>query len=131
MQELKRTEIAEPIVIIKINRSYHDGISAEELYEITRGCWAKRNLKSVEKAEYALTVVFGEIKEVYAIDGWMHASQLNRKIYPYNPETENNRIGFAGEIAPDDIRQKYVGKSVKGLFKRGDANPVRVFLPVE
>ena len=33
-----------------------------------------------------------------------------------------------GEVAPDNIRQKYLYKNVKGLYKRGEANPVKVFM---
>ncbi len=38
-----------------------------EVEGMTRGCW-KRKIASVEKADYALAVVYGIVKEVYQID---------------------------------------------------------------
>ncbi len=40
--------------------------------------------------------------------------------------SEEGRIGFIGKVAVREIRNKYIGKSVKKLFKKGDANPVRL-----
>ena len=57
------TKLRENIVIIKINKSYREGISETELYDVSRGCW-KRKIASVEKADYALAVVYGIVKEV-------------------------------------------------------------------
>lgn len=53
MQYLMREEITDNIIIIKLNRSYRPGMSSEELYDITRGCW-RRRIKSVEQADFAL-----------------------------------------------------------------------------
>ena len=58
----------------------------------------------------------------------MDASELNRETIPYDAEKEKGRIGFSGQVASDDIRSKYIGKSVAGLYKRGEAAPVKVFL---
>ena len=127
METLNREDLQENIAIIKINRSYKNGLSALELYDITRGCW-KRSINSVKDADYALAVVFGEVKEVYYIDRWVQAKDLNRETIPYNARFEDGRIGFFGEVAPEEIRDKYIGKSVANLFKKGDANPVRLFL---
>ena len=128
MTELTFADITEPIVVIKINRSYHEGESAEKTYDNTRGCW-KNRFEYVEPAKYALAVVFGEVKEVYSIRCWKWAKDLNRVTAPYKPEIEAGRIGFEEELAPEDIRQKYIGKSVNAFFKRGNANPVRVICP--
>ena len=51
---LQREDLQENIVIIKINKLYREGMSAEALYETTRGIW-KRNLKSLG---YLLASVF-------------------------------------------------------------------------
>ena len=127
MDSLKREDIEESIAIIKVNKSYRDGMSALELYDVTRGCW-KRKIESVEKADYVLSVVFGEIKEVYKVERWVSADKLNRETLPYNPQTDAGRIGFFGDVADDIIRSKYIGKNVGGLFKHGEADPVKVLL---
>ena len=130
MEKLSVNDLHDNIAIIKITKSYKshkNGISPLELYDITRGCW-KRKLKSLQDAEIVLAVVSGEVKEVYTVDSWMEASELNRETIPYDAEKEKGRIGFSGQVAPDDIRSKYIGKSVAGLYKRGEADPVKVFL---
>ena len=130
MEKLSVNDLHDNIAIIKITKSYKshkNGISPLELYDITRGCW-KRKLKSLQDAEIVLAVVSGEVKEVYTVDSWMEASELNRETIPYDAEKEKGRIGFSGQVAPDDIRSKYIGKSVAGLYKRGEADPVKIFL---
>lgn len=116
-------DIADDIVIIKINRSYNPNMSALELYDITRGCW-KRRIDSVSSAKYALATVYGEVVEVYKIDYWLPSPALNRETIPYDAEVEKRRIGFFGSVADQKVREKYIGKSVKNFFKKGEANPV-------
>ncbi|MBR4024076.1 MAG: hypothetical protein IKI86_02225 [Firmicutes bacterium] len=62
--ELKRGDITDNIIIIKINRSYRPGMSAESLYDAARGCW-NISIPYASVADYALAVSFGEVKEVY------------------------------------------------------------------
>ncbi len=120
-------DITENIAIIKINKSYREGMTRTELYDITRGCW-KRKLESVEKADYVLSVVYGEVKEVYKVDYWTTAEKLNRETVPYNSETDAGRLGFIGDVAEEPVRSKYIGSNVSSLFKWGEADPVKVIL---
>lgn len=119
------TDITTNIVIIKINKSYNPNMSALELYDVTRGCW-KRRIDSVSSAKYALATVNGEVVEVYKIDYWAPAATLNRETIPFDAEVEKERIGFFGSVADQKVRDKYIGKSVKNFFKRGEANPVKL-----
>ncbi len=127
MDYLSYGDITDDLVVIKINKSYYKGMSPRELYEYTRGFW-KRKIESVSAAKYALAVANGEVKEVYAIERWVHASQADNIIREYNPFRYANRIAFFGEVAPSSIREKYINKSVKLLFKPGEASPVKLFL---
>ena len=113
-QKLTMEEIRENVVIIKINRSFREGMSETELYDVTRGCW-KRKIASVEKADYALAVVYGIVKEIYQIDEWLPAENEVRETIPYNETAE-------------EIRKKYLDYSVAGLFKKGEASPVKVII---
>lgn len=126
-QELTLEDIRENIVIIKINKSFREGMSETELYDATRGCW-KRKITSVEKTDYALAVVYGIVKEVYQIDEWLPAENEVRETIPYNEITDAGRIIFKGRTANEEIRKKYLDHSVTGLFKRGEAAPVKVIL---
>lgn len=126
-QKLTMEEIKENIVIIKINKSFREGMSKTELYDVTRGCW-KRKIASVEKAEYALAVVYGIVKEVYQIDEWLLAENEVRETISYNEAVDAGRIIFKGRTADEEIRKKYLDYSVAGLFKRGEVAPVKVIL---
>jgi len=123
---LQREDLQENIVIIKINKLYREGMSAEALYETTRGIW-KRNLKSLAGTEYCLSVYKGEVVEVYKIDEWNPAGTTPMKTRVINPEHTIGRVEFVGKVALDEVREKYIGRSVTKLYKRGEANPVKVF----
>ncbi len=126
MDCLAYEDITDDLVIIKINQTYYESMSARELYEYTRGYW-KRKIESVSSAKYALAVAFGEVKEVYKIDRWVPASEADNIIREYDSACHSNRIAFYGEVAPSNIRNKYIGKSVSNLYKYGEASPVKVF----
>ena len=105
--KLKRDDITDNIIIIKINKSYKPGMDADHLYGITRGCW-KVSIPYASQADYALAVVYGEVKEVYKILKWVSALKERRKTIEFNAEIEKGRIIFKGEVASDDVRKKYL-----------------------
>lgn len=124
-RDISFEDISEDIVIIKINRHYREDMNAEELYDVTRGCW-KRKKESLQSARYVLSVYYGMVMEAYTVFGWYDAEEETRNTIPYVYENDHGRIIFKGELAPQSIRDKYVGKSVKGLFKKGEADPVKL-----
>ncbi len=126
MQYLSHNDIEDDIVIIKINKSYYEGISAEALYDYTRGIW-KRSIKNVSVADYALSVANSIVVEVYKIDHWMPATDTVFKARKVDPKRAAERIAFVGRVADDSVRDRYIGKSVANLFKYGAANPVVSF----
>ena len=126
-QKLTLEDIRENIVIIKINKSFREGMSENELYDATRGCW-KRKIASVEKADYALAVAYGIVKQVYQIDEWLPAENEVRDTIPYNETVDAGRIIFKGRVADEEIRKRYLDHSVVDFFKRGDAGPVKVIM---
>jgi hypothetical protein len=106
--------IAEPMLLIVVNRSYKRNMSSDELYNITRGMWPLS--KRREKALYACPVFHGIVREVYRIRSW--APALAR-----NPEQKRQaRWQFQGEVAQD--LQHYVGGSVEAYLKKGAQFPV-------
>lgn len=92
-------DIVEKAILIKINASYHDGMSKDEIYRATRGNW-KLSLEKAKKAEYVFSIVNGTIIEVFKPMRWDKCS-------------DSDRIVFNGNIALEDIRSKYIDKSVK------------------
>ena len=122
MEYLTRKDIVDDLVIIKINQSYYDGISAEALYDYTRGIWI-RSLKTVSVADYALSVSYGIVVEVYKIDRWMPATDTIFTARKVDSKRAAERVAFEGKVACDSVRNRYIGKSVACLFENGAANP--------
>ena len=104
-------------LLLRLNKSWHDGICAEDLYEITRAWWVMSPVNA-QRVERVLAVAGGVVREAYRPTQWL----------PSPVEGLENRIGFEGVIAPD--RQTYVGRDVSHLFRFGSANPVR-YLPLD
>ena len=98
-------EIEEPSVLFRISRSYREGMSSDEVYEVTRGDWLIDERR--DEAEYAFAVYGGVVKEGFKIDRWHFAG--------------NRRWRFDGKVAPDAVRDKYLGESVE----HNERNPVK------
>jgi len=111
--------IEEPTLLIRINRLFHYGMTPAELYDVTRGCWVLGPNR--EKAKYAFAVYDGIVQEVYTILSWFKAGQT----FSFRDNSDRgDRWEFIGNIAPADIRDKYINKSVSHYFKRGNQSPV-------
>jgi hypothetical protein len=99
-------------LLLRLNKSWHDGISAGNLYEIARAWWVM-SPANAQRVTRVLAVAGGVVREVYQPVKWL----------PSPVEGLENRIGFEGVVAAD--REKYVGRDVTHLFRQGSANPVR------
>jgi hypothetical protein len=93
-------------------------MSPLELYEATRGIWVIGSRR--DKAQYAMAVYQGIVREVYRIDQWFPAGTLTYATRDASEFKGSGRWEFAGEVA-DDIRDEYVGHSVG----KGGQNPIR------
>ena len=107
--------ITESVILNTINRLYRKGMSADELYEVTRGNWVIG--KRRENARYALAVYNGIIRQAYMIERWYPAAQRD-------PNQKNaNRWRFDGSIAHE--LQHYIGGSTVRYVSLGAQNPIR------
>jgi len=115
--------ITEPSILIRINKAYVPNMSARELYEKTRSCW--KLSKQREKAKYAMAVFDGVILEVYRIEAWLPGGSTFGEDYHKgrNLEHAKARYEFVGQIAYE-IRDKYIGKSVRHLWPQGAQYPI-------
>ena len=104
-------------LLLRLNKSWHDGIPADDLYDITRAWWVM-SAANAERVVRVLAVAGGVVREVYEPTEWQHSPI----------EGLENRIGFNGTVASD--RDKFVGRDVAHLFRPGSANPVR-YLPLD
>jgi len=127
---IENITIVEPVLIIRVNKLFHEGIPSAELYEITRGAWKvaepRRSL-----IEYAFSVYDGVVKEIYKVKTWHPALTTKYETRLENDITLNGKISmegrseFIGEVAKPEVRDKYIGTSVAFLFSRGASNPVK------
>lgn len=120
-ERARPVEVDDPVLLIRIPRLYRHGMSDVALYEATRGHW--RIGPRRDGAEYAFAVHQGVVLEVYSIERWQPAGTTPSATRP-GPD-DLGRWEFVGRRAPQEIRSKYVGRSVKRYFKQGNQSPIR------
>jgi len=118
----KPVTIDDPVLLIRINRLYRHGMSDEELYEATRGLWKLGARKN--GAKYALAVFEGVVREIYRIKKWHPAGTLPYTTGIHKRLDYKGRCEFEAEIAPDEVRNKYLDRSVAAYFRKGLQAPV-------
>lgn len=114
--------ITDPVILIRIPRAFRPGMSDLELYEATRGVW--RIGPRREQVRYALAVYQGVVQEVYEILHWDRAWTSAYQTRTFEDKTVAGRWEFVGRVAPDAVRDRYRGKSVRQHFSRGSQNPI-------
>ncbi len=114
-------DVQDNVLLIKINKLYHSKMSEQELYEATRGIWKVGDRRKY--AEYVFSVFHGIVREVYSIEKWHPAGTLE---YQFRELSNcDGRWEFEGKVASENIRDKYVGKSIRRYIARGNQNPIR------
>lgn len=114
--------VTEPALLVRVARLYRPGMSERELYDCTRGVWRVGQRR--EQVRLALAIHDGIVLEVYEIQAWQPAGSTP---YVSRSESEVSKPGrweFVGAPAPEDVRNRYVGRSVAHYFKHGAQNPV-------
>jgi hypothetical protein len=107
----EEADITDPVIIININQKYKRGMSSEQIYEATRLAWVV-NKSRAEKAKYVLATFRGIVKEVFFVHWW-------------KPSEYEGKMEFDGEVASDEVSQKYRNKSVIHYAKTGAQNPIK------
>lgn len=118
MLSAKPVRVRHKAILITINKLYRSDMTAEELYEATRGIWVVGSQR--EQAEYGMAVYQGIVREVYRIQKWHPAGTLTYHTRDSKGFKQSGRWEFEGSVAAD-IRDEYVGNSV-GM---GGQNPIR------
>lgn len=122
--KILQEDISEKLIVIRINQLYHYGMSDLELYDATRCCW-KLNKERAKNAEYIFSVYDSMVLEVYKITAWLPAHSTMKAKPDFVLEKDINRLEFVGIKADEDIRKKYVGKMLDGIFFKGNQNPIK------
>lgn len=114
----KRVEVLHKVVLININKLYRSDMTPRELYEATRGIWRIGSRRA--KADYAMAVYQGVVREVYRILKWQPAGTLKYLTRDSSDFKGSGRWEFSGVVA-DEIRDRYVDRSVG----KSTQNPIR------
>jgi hypothetical protein len=114
--------ITEPALLIRISQMYSPQLSAEALYEATRGVWVIGSRRS--NVVFAFAVADGIVREVYEILSWHPAGTTPYKTRPTQDVSINGRWEFVGKVASKIIREKYIDCTVAHYFKKGAVNPI-------
>jgi len=108
--------IDEPVLVVKVNRTYREGMSAEELYEIVRGIW-KLDKSKLDKIQYVFGVHNGIVKAIYEVAHWNDAGATTYKFRQHKPETLKARSEFVGKPASEEMQAKYLGKRIEPTYQ--------------
>lgn len=112
--------ISENVILFRIPKLWYPSMPAQDLYEATHGWWTLG--KRRERADYAFAVSRGVIREVYRIHSWRERRPGDRGAEE-DTATSRKRWGFDGTVASE--LPQYRNKSVRHLFKKGEAGPFK------
>jgi hypothetical protein len=116
-------QIEHRVLLIRINQLYRYGMSELALYEATRGVWKAGGRRG--QAEFAFAVFRGIVREVYRISAWHPAGTTPYMTRPPEHLVAPGRWEFVGERASEEIRARYIDKSVEQYLAGSSRNPIR------
>lgn len=119
---MKHITITEPAILVRIAKLYLPRMSAQALYEATRGVWRIGDRR--ESVQIAIAVADGIVREVFTIGAWHAAGTTLYHSRRQSAVQIPGRWEFVGKLASDHLRSKYVGQSVAHYFRKGAANPI-------
>lgn len=130
-KKLLEEDITENVMIIRINKLYRYDLTEDELYNATRAYWIV-NKENADQVDYVFSVYKNRILEVYKVAKWFDAGTTYMPVRrgdegeaDYEWLREHGRKEFVGQIADEEIRNKYKDKSVEDIFPFGSENPIK------
>ena len=131
---LELDDITDYIMLININDHYRSDMTPFELYEATRAYWFVAQ-EERERVQYVLSVYRGLVLEVYEPKAWLPAldtmmeSRADETVDAHKKQRkkkgQKQKYEFVGRVAAEDVRNKYLHKSVASFYASGKRNPVR------
>jgi hypothetical protein len=125
MLTARPAKIKHEAILILINKLYRSEMTPEELYEATRGIWVIGPKR--DKAQFAMAVYQGIVREVYRIKRWLPAGTLDYETRDSKGFKKSGKWEFEGEVA-NDVRDGYIGFSVRHILGKA-RNPIRYVKP--
>ena len=134
-EEIIRRYNAEPLnqigadcILININKTYKRGNGTDPIYQATKETWLISKWK-LPNIKYVLSEYKGLIVEVFEVVDWYPKQRGKNKTIDKDRnikiQVEVTGYGFNGVVAPKEIRNLYINKSVSHSKKRGAAQVIR------
>lgn len=134
-EEIKRLYNAQPLnqmgsdcVLINTNKTYKRGNGTNPIYQATKETWLISESK-LAQIKYVLSEYRGLIVEVFEVENWYPKQRLKNKTIDkelkIKIQVEVTGYGFNGVVAPNEIRNLYINKSVAHIKKKGAAQVIR------
>ena len=121
-------QIGTDCVLININRTYKRGNGTNPIYQATKETWLISQWK-LPQIKYVLSEYRGLIVEVFEVENWYPKQRPKNKTVDKERnikiQVEVTGYGFNGVVAPDEIRNLYINKSVAHTKKKGAAQVIR------
>jgi|GEM_PF-107249 len=118
-------EITEKCIIIKITQKSIDRFKSDisnAIYEATRASWTLR-IDRAKKADYVLSALNGVVRAVYSDMQWS-VDEEQEGFVDWDTSGMRKRWKFDAKEAPENIKQKYIGKQIPSKYRqRGAAFP--------
>jgi len=122
-EPLNVEDLGDDCIIININRNYRRASGADAIYQATKETWTIDSA-NLFRLRYVLSEFRGLIVEVFEVMEWY---PKERGYLPKSKKFGQTKIGygFNGIIAPDEVRNLFLHKSLMHLKKRGAATAIR------
>ena len=123
---LQPSDFNQPTAIIRLTGKNIESILDKpfDLYERTRAAWRGSIGGKISQTTLVLVAVGGIVRETYAVAGWFRDELVMRA---NGKKGYKNKVSFVGNIAPDAVRDKFNGRPISGLFRKGAIAPVVTF----
>jgi len=134
-EEIVRLYNAQPLnkmgadcILININRTYKRGNGTDPIYQATKETWLISEWR-LPQIRYVLSEFRGLIVEVFEVEKWYPKQRPKNKTIDKEKnikiQVDVTGYGFVGNVAPDEIRNLYINKSVAHIKQKGAAQVIR------
>lgn len=119
----KLEKIETNCIVININKKYERGSGENTIYNATKETWTIDKIK-LSELKYVLSEYRGLIVEVFEVETWY---EKERGYTPRAKKFGQTKIGygFDGKVANEQIRNRYINKSIAHTKKKGAASAIR------
>jgi hypothetical protein len=121
-------EMGTDCVLININKTYKRGNGENPIYQATKETWLISESR-LPQIKYVLSEFRGLIVEVFEVKNWYPKQRPKNKTIDKEKnikiQVNVTGFGFDGNVAPDEIRNKYINKSVSHIKQKGAAQVIR------